>query len=135
MDVNNAAPIWLSLLLSPCKVLTPSANSLAILPWHVGLGPSFRKSPTICGLSCSKLGCSFSQILENIRLQSCEGLSLPFLSNWYLGISFPLALQAFFSQNLTGDCSNLIGCILTNQLPFQVSRTPGIVLWKRNLIS
>ncbi|KAJ8502902.1 hypothetical protein ONZ45_g11335 [Pleurotus djamor] len=43
-----------------------------------------------------------SQVLENIRRQSCEGLALPFLGNWFLG-----------------DLSNLIGCLLTHQLPFQ----------------
>ncbi|KAM6500448.1 PQ loop repeat domain containing protein [Amanita muscaria] len=48
------------------------------------------------------LGAQLPQIFENSRLQSCEGLSLPFLLNWYLG-----------------DCCNLLGCILTNQLPFQ----------------
>ncbi|KAG9318857.1 hypothetical protein JVU11DRAFT_963 [Chiua virens] len=42
------------------------------------------------------------QIMENIRQQSCEGLALPFLFNWMLG-----------------DASNLIGCLLTRQLPFQ----------------
>ncbi|KAJ3753411.1 PQ loop repeat-domain-containing protein [Lentinula raphanica] len=48
------------------------------------------------------LGAQFPQVLENIRRRSCEGLALPFLANWLLG-----------------DISNLIGCILTNQLPFQ----------------
>jgi hypothetical protein len=27
----------------------------------------------------------FSQVIENIRRQSCEGLALPFLANWLLG--------------------------------------------------
>lgn len=44
------------------------------------------------------------QLLENYRLQSCEGLALPFLINW-----------------LSGDVSNLLGCILTDQREFQVS--------------
>ncbi|KAF9454569.1 hypothetical protein P691DRAFT_717044 [Macrolepiota fuliginosa MF-IS2] len=48
------------------------------------------------------LGAQFPQVLENIRRQSCAGLALPFLANWFLG-----------------DFSNLIGCILTHQLPFQ----------------
>ncbi|PPQ76214.1 hypothetical protein CVT24_008946 [Panaeolus cyanescens] len=48
------------------------------------------------------LGAQFPQVVENIRRKSCEGLSLPFLANW-----------------LMGDISNLVGCILTNQLPFQ----------------
>ncbi|KXN86907.1 putative vacuolar amino acid transporter YPQ3 [Leucoagaricus sp. SymC.cos] len=48
------------------------------------------------------LGAQFPQVLENLRRQSCEGLALPFLANWFLG-----------------DFSNLIGCILTRQLPFQ----------------
>ncbi|PFH54276.1 hypothetical protein AMATHDRAFT_72778 [Amanita thiersii Skay4041] len=48
------------------------------------------------------LGAQFPQLYVNYWRQSCEGLSLPFLLNWFLG-----------------DCSNLIGCILTRQLPFQ----------------
>ncbi|KAF4614525.1 hypothetical protein D9613_003127 [Agrocybe pediades] len=50
----------------------------------------------------SWLGAQFPQVIENVRRQSCEGLALPFLANWLLG-----------------DISNLIGCILTHQLPFQ----------------
>ncbi|KAJ7905622.1 PQ loop repeat-domain-containing protein [Mycena olivaceomarginata] len=48
------------------------------------------------------LGAQFPQVLKNIQLKSCEGLALPFLANWFLG-----------------DASNLLGCILTRQLPFQ----------------
>lgn len=48
------------------------------------------------------LGAQFPQVVENFQRKSCEGLSLPFLFNWLLG-----------------DLSNLIGCILTHQLPFQ----------------
>ncbi|CAL1704644.1 unnamed protein product [Somion occarium] len=48
------------------------------------------------------LGAQFPQVLENIRLQSVDGLALPFLVNWLLG-----------------DLSNLVGCLLTHQLPFQ----------------
>ncbi|KAH7889372.1 PQ loop repeat-domain-containing protein [Phlebopus sp. FC_14] len=51
---------------------------------------------------CCWLGAQFPQILENIKQQSCESLALPFLFNWMLG-----------------DASNLIGCLLTHQLPFQ----------------
>ncbi|KIJ69053.1 hypothetical protein HYDPIDRAFT_81113 [Hydnomerulius pinastri MD-312] len=51
---------------------------------------------------CCWLGAQFPQILENIKQQSCESLALPFLFNWMLG-----------------DASNLIGCLLTRQLPFQ----------------
>ncbi|KAI9007528.1 PQ loop repeat-domain-containing protein [Phycomyces nitens] len=42
------------------------------------------------------------QLITNYRKGSAEGLSLPFLFIWLLG-----------------DAANLIGCILTNQLPFQ----------------
>ncbi|AFR93347.2 vacuolar membrane protein [Cryptococcus neoformans C23] len=42
------------------------------------------------------------QVVKNLSLQSCEGLALPFLVNW-----------------LFGDITNLIGCLLTHQLPFQ----------------
>ncbi|KAE9409623.1 hypothetical protein BT96DRAFT_962232 [Gymnopus androsaceus JB14] len=51
---------------------------------------------------CCWLGAQFPQVIENIRRKSCEGLALPFLANWLLG-----------------DISNLIGCVLTHQLPFQ----------------
>ncbi|EKD01353.1 vacuolar membrane protein [Trichosporon asahii var. asahii CBS 8904] len=44
----------------------------------------------------------FPQVVKNWQLQSCDGLSLPFLINW-----------------LVGDVTNLIGCVLTDQLPFQ----------------
>ncbi|EIW69410.1 hypothetical protein TREMEDRAFT_73844 [Tremella mesenterica DSM 1558] len=42
------------------------------------------------------------QVIKNARLKSSDGLSLPFLCSW-----------------LFGDMTNLIGCILTDQLPFQ----------------
>ncbi|KAG8926703.1 hypothetical protein FRC02_008718 [Tulasnella sp. 418] len=48
------------------------------------------------------LGAQFPQIITNIQRQSVEGLALPFLANW-----------------LFGDISNLVGCVLTGQLPFQ----------------
>ncbi|EJD36578.1 hypothetical protein AURDEDRAFT_154575 [Auricularia subglabra TFB-10046 SS5] len=48
------------------------------------------------------LGAQFPQLIVNYRNQSADGLALPFLLNWLLG-----------------DISNLIGCILTHQLPFQ----------------
>ncbi|KAF9520469.1 hypothetical protein BS47DRAFT_634037 [Hydnum rufescens UP504] len=50
----------------------------------------------------SWLGAQFPQLLANARLQSVEHLALPFLVNW-----------------LFGDITNLVGCLLTNQLPFQ----------------
>ncbi|GJJ73247.1 solute carrier family 66 (lysosomal lysine-arginine transporter), member 1 [Entomortierella parvispora] len=49
------------------------------------------------------LNAQIPQIIENFKLGSAESLSLPFLINWLLG-----------------DISNLIGCILTHQLPFQM---------------
>ncbi|KAF8523334.1 PQ loop repeat-domain-containing protein [Hysterangium stoloniferum] len=48
------------------------------------------------------LGAQFPQIIVNLRRKSVDGLALPFLANWLLG-----------------DTTNLIGCILTDQLPFQ----------------
>ncbi|KAG8853517.1 hypothetical protein FRB96_008119 [Tulasnella sp. 330] len=45
---------------------------------------------------------NISQIIANIKNQSVESLALPFLTSWLLG-----------------DLTNLVGCILTNQLPFQ----------------
>ncbi|OAQ29637.1 hypothetical protein K457DRAFT_111853 [Linnemannia elongata AG-77] len=49
------------------------------------------------------LNAQIPQIIENFKLSSAASLSLPFLINWLLG-----------------DISNLIGCILTKQLPFQL---------------
>ncbi|KDQ60972.1 hypothetical protein JAAARDRAFT_31968 [Jaapia argillacea MUCL 33604] len=57
-------------------------------------------------LGYTSIGCwlfaQFPQLLENARRRSVDGLALPFLLNWMLG-----------------DLSNLIGCLLTRQLPFQ----------------
>ena len=44
----------------------------------------------------------FPQLIENTKRGNSDSLSLIFLANW-----------------LTGDFANLIGCIFTNQLPFQ----------------
>ncbi|KAJ7449922.1 PQ loop repeat-domain-containing protein [Mycena latifolia] len=68
------------------------------------MGPPWLSLSDLLGYSSIGcwLGAQFPQILENIRLKSCEGLALPFLANWFLG-----------------DASNLLGCLLTHQLPFQ----------------
>ncbi|KAI0065409.1 hypothetical protein BV25DRAFT_1679962 [Artomyces pyxidatus] len=63
--------------------------------------PSFSDATGYMSMICW-LGAQFPQVLENIRRQSVEGLALPFLANW-----------------LMGDVTNLIGCLLTHQLPFQ----------------
>ncbi|KAL7423989.1 hypothetical protein Q5752_001574 [Cryptotrichosporon argae] len=60
----------------------------------------------------------FPQVLKNIQLQSCEGLALPFLCNWLFGT--PLSRRITHTPVLIpGDVTNLIGCVLTDQLPFQ----------------
>ncbi|CAE6500451.1 unnamed protein product [Rhizoctonia solani] len=66
--------------------------------------PSTDAISNVLGLvsSAAWVGAQFPQLWTNYRLQSAEGLALPFLANW-----------------LAGDTTNLIGCILTNQLPFQ----------------
>ncbi|KAF8911005.1 PQ loop repeat-domain-containing protein [Gymnopilus junonius] len=64
------------------------------------------------------LGAQFPQVIENIKLQSCEGLALPFLANWLLG-----------------DISNLVGCILTHQLPFQTWLATYFVLVDFTLVA
>lgn len=45
-----------------------------------------------------------SQIYENYRRRSVSGLSLVFLAQW-----------------MAGDVTNLVGCLLTHQLPFQIA--------------
>jgi uncharacterized protein with PQ loop repeat len=58
-------------------------------------------------LGYASIGCwlcaQLPQVIKNWQLGSCDGLSFPFLVTW-----------------LFGDLTNLIGCILTDQLPFQV---------------
>ncbi|BGP13898.1 hypothetical protein JCM10213_002538 [Rhodosporidiobolus nylandii] len=49
------------------------------------------------------LGAQSPQIYENWRNKSVEGLALPFLVSWF-----------------AGDFTNFLGCILTQQLPFQI---------------
>ncbi|KAF8212118.1 PQ loop repeat-domain-containing protein [Mycena galopus ATCC 62051] len=65
------------------------------------MSPSFSELLGYSSIACW-LGAQFPQIIKNIQLKSCAGLALPFLANWFLG-----------------DASNLLGCILTQQLPFQ----------------
>ncbi|CAG8560177.1 14378_t:CDS:2 [Acaulospora morrowiae] len=48
------------------------------------------------------LNAQLPQVITNYRNKSADGLSFPFLCNWLLG-----------------DITNLIGCLLTKQLPFQ----------------
>ncbi|CAE7080759.1 unnamed protein product [Rhizoctonia solani] len=66
--------------------------------------PSTDAISQVLGLisSAAWVGAQFPQLWTNYRLQSADGLALPFLANWF-----------------AGDSTNLIGCILTNQLPFQ----------------
>ncbi|KAI0647055.1 PQ loop repeat-domain-containing protein [Trametes meyenii] len=64
------------------------------------------------------LGAQFPQVLENARRQSVEGLALPFLMNWLLG-----------------DATNLVGCILTHQLPFQTYLATYFVFVDFSLLS
>lgn len=66
--------------------------------------PSTDAISNVFGLisSAAWLGAQFPQLWTNYRLQSAEGLAFPFLANW-----------------LAGDTTNLIGCLLTHQLPFQ----------------
>ncbi|KAI9286069.1 PQ loop repeat-domain-containing protein [Umbelopsis sp. AD052] len=49
------------------------------------------------------LNAQMPQVVENYKLRSAESLSFSFLSVW-----------------LTGDFANLIGCIVLDQLPFQI---------------
>ncbi|CAG8744856.1 11550_t:CDS:2 [Gigaspora margarita] len=53
-------------------------------------------------LAFGDMSVSLVLLLKNYRNKSVDGLSLPFMVNWLLG-----------------DITNLLGCILTNQLPFQ----------------
>lgn len=53
-------------------------------PLHAGWVLSFRAFTKQTWILCSR---AHSQVLENIRNNSCEGLALPFLANWLMGAS------------------------------------------------
>nr|GAT53256.1 predicted protein [Mycena chlorophos] len=76
---------------SDWEILTASGSYSMTLSDYLGY----------CSIACW-LGAQFPQIIKNVQLQSAQGLALPFLANWFLG-----------------DASNLLGCILTDQLAFQ----------------
>lgn len=57
-----------------------------------------------CISFCCWLCAQLPQVAENYINQSVEGLSYGFLLNWFIG-----------------DFTNLMGCILTHQLPFQTA--------------
>jgi solute carrier family 66 (lysosomal lysine-arginine transporter), member 1 len=43
------------------------------------------------------LGAQFPQLIENARRQSVDGLALPFLANWFFGLSAPLTALSLLS--------------------------------------
>ncbi|WWD15988.1 hypothetical protein CI109_100412 [Kwoniella shandongensis] len=73
--------------------------------WSITLDPS-SKVLLAKVLGYTSIGCwlcaQLPQVIKNATLKSCEGLALPFLVNW-----------------MFGDITNLVGCLLTDQLPFQ----------------
>ncbi|KAI0636967.1 PQ loop repeat-domain-containing protein [Trametes polyzona] len=81
------------------------------------LSASFSELLGYTSIACW-LGAQFPQVLENARRQSVEGLALPFLMNWLLG-----------------DATNLLGCILTHQLPFQTYLATYFVFVDFSLLS
>ncbi|KAI9314794.1 PQ loop repeat-domain-containing protein, partial [Dichotomocladium elegans] len=58
------------------------------------------------------LNAQLPQVIENYRIGSAESLSFNFLSIWLAG-------KCPHHHHPPCDLANLIGCILTNQLPFQ----------------
>jgi PQ loop repeat protein len=73
--------------LQPC----PSATGLASCPSCAGWGLNSRachsSSHPVFHLHPVPLSLPSSQVIENARRQSVEGLALPFLSNWLLGMT------------------------------------------------
>lgn len=62
-----------------------------------------------------------SQVVENYKMGSADCLSLNFLSIWLAGKIYYKITQESKILNLSiGDTANLIGAILTHQLPFQL---------------
>ena len=73
-------------------------------------------------LACRSLTVDPRQVLENMRRQSADGLALPFLLNWALGMHLNYMVVVHHNISIIGDATNFIGCVLTHQLPFQVCR-------------
>lgn len=63
-------------------VLSDLLGYTSIACW---LGAQFPYVSPLISLPSPFNSLSNSQVLENLRRQSCEGLALPFLANWFLG--------------------------------------------------
>lgn len=87
---------------------------------------------------CCWLASQLPQVVQNYHQKSCHGLAPYFLANWFLGVCSALGHLPAVSSALTriiGDFSNLVGCLLTVQLPFQVCRFSGIQGCRNMLIT
>ena len=86
--------------------LSPSFVSLSLLSLfqHTFCSPFTCFGPTICTNNLYQP----RQLYKNWRNSSATGLSGEFLADW-----------------LAGDITNLVGCILTKQVPTQVSVMPS----------
>ncbi|KAL0087218.1 PQ loop repeat-domain-containing protein [Phycomyces blakesleeanus] len=87
----------------------PTQNDMPYIQWiHALFGECVYGTQGATSLLLGYMSMAFwfnaqlPQLITNYRKSSAEGLSLPFLFIWLLG-----------------DTANLIGCILTHQLPFQ----------------
>jgi len=76
----------------------------------------------LCCVTCLTLGylsilswlcAQLPQIITNYQNRSVDGLAPIFLANWFM-VCLP-----FDPADFQGDITNLLGCILTHQLPFQ----------------
>ncbi|KAL7283393.1 hypothetical protein ACG7TL_002823 [Trametes sanguinea] len=98
----------LILILPAATTVLRYSTSASYAPLLMVLTATFSELLGYTSIACW-LGAQFPQVIENVKRQSVEGLALPFLMNWLLG-----------------DATNLLGCILTHQLPFQIENAPHL---------
>lgn len=101
--------LYNTVLMTDCPLI--DNNGLGLVNWITALSGNCVYGTTSalswllgCMSFCFWLGAQLPQVAENYVNQSVEGLSMGFLLNWFIG-----------------DFTNLMGCVLTHQLPFQTA--------------
>lgn len=67
--------------------LVHSSRKFPVTSRHPLFNPSFTIGFALILVHANLLLVSNSQLIENARRQSVDGLALPFLANWFLGLS------------------------------------------------
>lgn len=99
--------------------LSPSGNPRALSPSSLSTRPCLFSLvyPLYLSIGSWVLLLNSPRCSKNVSSQSSERLALQFLC---FG-GFPARLHSEKADPMSGDITNLMGCILTNQLSFQVT--------------